>query len=100
MTSKKYPYLNNILFGILSGFLVPVVVLYVIYLVNNISVSYIDYIKDLNTNNILTKVISICTLPVLGVFYFYLKMKWYSASKGLIISVFALVFWALYVNVM
>lgn len=98
MRDNKRTLINNIISGIIIGFIVPIITLYILYLVNQISVPFLEYISGLNENRILTKVISICTLPILGVFYYFLKKNWYSAVKGLIISVFALIFWVMYTN--
>ena len=99
MLEKKKSFVNNLVTGTVVGLIVPAVVLYILYLINKISVDFLDYVVGLQENGILIKMISICVLPVLGVFYFFLQKKWYSSAKGTIISVFLLIMWALYANI-
>jgi hypothetical protein len=98
MKDKKFKYFNNFFTGLLIGFIVPSIVLYLLFLFNKIPGSFTDYVLELNENRILTKVISICVLPLLGVFYLYLRKNWFSGVKGMISAVFIMIFWVIINN--
>lgn len=82
---------GTILTGILWGLLLPLVCFVLIYFVRYGEYPFSLYFRTLTEQDALTKVLSLCLLPDLAVFYIYLRKNETRTMKGLIAGVFVYV---------
>ena len=73
MSSK----INNIKLGMLLGIIAPLLSMLVIYLVKFSEYNFQELIDFLVTRGIFTKIISLCVIPNLALFFFFLNKNYY-----------------------
>ena len=82
MSSK----INNIKLGMLLGIIAPVLSMLVIYLVKFSEYNFQELIDLLVAKGIFTKIISLCVIPNLALFFFFLNKNYYYSARGVLIS--------------
>jgi len=91
MNFMKYDKLKT---GILSGFLLPVIIGIAIYFFSAGNLSLTDYGKKLIDSDILTHTISLCVFPNIVIFLLFNRLDMLKATRG-VLSV--TIFWAVVV---
>jgi hypothetical protein len=89
---------DQIYIGLIIGLLIPIITVFTVFLFSQHGKTFLEFIHEYNERQILTKLVSLCALPDLGIFYLLLNKQWYKAGKGVIAAVFMMVFWVLYMN--
>lgn len=82
MSSK----INNIKLGILLGIIAPALSMLVIYLIKFSDYNFQELIDFLVSRGIFTKIISLCVIPNLALFFFFLNKNYYYSARGVLIS--------------
>ncbi|NOQ27441.1 MAG: hypothetical protein GQ564_18925 [Bacteroidales bacterium] len=82
MSSK----INNIKLGMLLGIIAPILSMLVIYLVKFSEYNFQELIDFLLARRIFTKIISLCVIPNLALFFFFLNKNYYYSARGVLIS--------------
>ena len=82
---------GRFLTGVLWGLLLPLVCFVLIYFVRYGEHPFPLYFRTLMEQDALTKVLSLCLLPDLAVFYVYLRRNETRTMKGIIAGVFVYV---------
>jgi hypothetical protein len=80
-TSEKY---NKVLTGLISGFVLPIVIGFIIFLVthNHKSLSY--YLSEIAESHIITHAITLCVFPNIIIFLIFNRFDMLNASKGVL----------------
>jgi hypothetical protein len=82
MTFKvKY---DKLLYGILSAFVLPVIIGLTVYLFTSDNLSFMEYIVKLFLANIMTHAISLCVFPNIFTFLLFMKFDMLKAGRGVL----------------
>ncbi len=79
---------NNIVSGLIPGIITPAVLLAVIVIVRKNEYILSEYFKLIYDAGILPKLISICLIPNLLLFFIFIWSNRYLAARGVILSMF------------
>jgi hypothetical protein len=79
---------NNIWLGTISGIIVPVIIYIIVNELRRPDLSLGAFTNALYTYNALPKLISLCLLPNLILFFIFLKTDKLDSAKGVILSLF------------
>jgi hypothetical protein len=84
MQRHKTNKLDNIGIGFLMGFLLPVIIFFMVYLFgkNNIAIS--EYISSLWQLNVFVKLVSLCVFVNSAVFMGFIKLKFEKTARGIL----------------
>ncbi len=84
MQKRKNQRLDNTGIGFLIGFLVPVIVFFIVYYVGNNTTSLSDYTKSLWQLRVLIKLGSLCVFANSIVFMAFIQMKFEKTARGIL----------------
>ncbi len=70
--------------GLLTGFALPIVVFFVVYLFGNNNISFFDYMKGLWNLQALVKLGSLCVFLNSAVFMGFIQLKYEKAARGVL----------------
>lgn len=70
--------------GLIAGFLLPIIVFFLVYLFGEHSVSFTDYLKSMWRLQALIKIISLCVFTNLALFWGFLRLKYERAARGVL----------------
>jgi len=76
--------LDHIGVGLLTGFLLPVIIFLIVYKVEDKEVSFIEYVNSLWRLQALVKLGSLCVFANVAVFWIYLQLKFEKAARGVL----------------
>lgn len=94
-TSTPRASMNNIWTGTAIGLVVPFLVVFVFFKLKfpNVTIEYIiDYSIEMRA---LPKIISLCVIPNLGVFFLFMSKNYLLSAKGIILSTFIITLFVL-----
>ena len=80
------------LVGFATGFLLPLFIFLVIYLVRYPEVPLFKYLSELWQFNVLLKILSFCVFPNLFLFLLYIRRKMDNAARGVLAATFIYAF--------
>jgi hypothetical protein len=89
---KKTPTFDRIYIGFVLGLIVPLFVFFIYYLIRHGDASFLDYLGMLHKFKLLFKVISLCVLVDLPVFFAFIQLKYWRSSRGVVMSCFLYAF--------
>jgi len=84
MQRRKTNRLDNVGIGFLIGFLLPVLVFFVVYLIGKNDISIAEYTNSLWQLNTLVKLGSLCVFMNSAVFMGFIKLKFEKAARGIL----------------
>lgn len=84
MQRRKNNKLDTVGSGVISGFLLPVAIFFVVYSVKETEVSFVEYIRGMWRMQALIKLGSLCVFANVGVFWIFIKMKYERAARGVL----------------
>ncbi len=84
MQRRKTNRFDNAGIGFLIGFIIPVFVFIVVYLIGNNEISVSDYINSLQQLNVLVKLGSLCVFINSAVFMGFIKLKFEKTARGIL----------------
>ncbi|MDD4424515.1 MAG: hypothetical protein PHS40_01165 [Mariniphaga sp.] len=70
--------------GFASGFLVPVIIFFVVYFSRKQDISFFNFVKSLWHLNALVKLGSLCVFANLLVFYGFIRLKFDQSARGVL----------------
>jgi hypothetical protein len=94
-TSKPTSAINNIWLGTAIGLVVPFLVLFIFFKLKfpHVTIQYIiDYSIQMRA---LPKIISLCVLPNLGIFFLFMRVNYLFAARGIILATFIMTLFVL-----
>lgn len=83
----KFKY-NNIKLGLILGIAGPILAMIGVYLVMFLGLSLSEVVDALVSKRIFTKLISLCVLPNLALFFLFLNKYYYNTARGILMSTF------------
>jgi hypothetical protein len=84
MQRRKRNKFDNFGTGILAGLLLPVIIFFVVYLMKETKVSFIEYINGMWKMQALIKLGSLCVFANVAVFWIFLQKKYEKAARGVL----------------
>ena len=84
MQRRKKNKLDNIGVGLFAGFVLPVFIFFVVYLVGEKNVSFPEYLQSLWRLQALVKLGSLCVFANVAVFWIFLQLKFEKAARGVL----------------
>lgn len=94
-TSKPKSAMNNLWTGTAIGLIVPFAVVFIFFKLKfpHVTLSYIiDYSIRMQA---LPKIISLCVIPNLGIFFFFMGKNYLRSARGIILSTFIITLFVL-----
>ena len=79
---------NNTKLGLILGIAGPVIAMLGVYLVMFYCYSMSELIDTLVSKRVFTKIISLCVLPNLALFFLFLNKYYYNTARGILMSTF------------
>ena len=89
--SEKY---DKTAFGVLTGFILPLVIALLFYLFSERNLSITGYLNKIVDADILTHIISLCVFPNIILFLLYNRLDMLKATRGVLGIT---IFWAILV---
>jgi hypothetical protein len=77
---------DNIWLGVALGTVVPVLALMIFYFGEFKELSISEFISRMNVMSIFTKVLSLCAVPNLGLFYFFIRKNFLFSARGVLFA--------------
>jgi len=84
MQRRKTNRLDNVGIGFFVGFLLPVVIFFIVYLVSKKNISFSEYIDSLWQLNVLIKLGSLCVFVNSAVFMGFVQLKFEKTARGIL----------------
>lgn len=84
MQRRRTNRFDNVGIGFLIGFIVPVIVFFVVYLIGKSEISISEYIKSLEQLNVLVKLGSLCVFLNSAIFMGFIKLKFEKTARGIL----------------
>jgi hypothetical protein len=85
---------DKLLTGLISGFVLPFIIGFIIYLFSNSGLSFHSYLLRISDSDIITHSISLCVFPNLVIFLIFNRLDMLQASRGVL---GVTIFWAVIV---
>lgn len=85
---------DKLLTGLISGFVLPVIIGFIIFLFSNDGLSLHSYLLRISDSDIITHSISLCVFPNLIIFLIFNRLDMLQASRGVLGIT---IFWAVIV---
>ncbi len=82
MTSK----VNNVRLGLLLGLLAPALTMLIVYLVGFADYGFNELIDLLLSKKVFTKLLSLCVIPNLALFFLFLNKNYYYSARGVLLA--------------
>jgi hypothetical protein len=79
---------NKVIAGFIPGIFIPFITLVIFYFSKSNMKGFLDYINFLIELNSFSKVLSLCAIPNLLIFYYYLNRSLYYSARGVIFATF------------
>jgi hypothetical protein len=89
---KKTNVFDKIYIGLALGMIVPLIVFFFYFLFRHGNVEFFRYLGLLHRYGLLFKVISLCVLVDLPVFYIFIQFKYWRSARGVVMSCFLYAF--------
>ena len=77
---------NKFWIGLALGIVLPLVAFLLIYFLGYSKTPFGDFLKYASMIKALPKILSLCVIPNLAVFYFFLNKEYWYATRGVITS--------------
>ena len=78
--------INNFKLGLLLGIIAPLLSILVIYFIQFTEYNFSELIDFLVRKNFFTKIVSLCVIPNLALFFLFLNKNYYYSARGVLIS--------------
>lgn len=77
---------NNIRLGLLLGILAPVLTMFIIYLLKFTNYGFQELVEMLVAKKVFTKIISLCVIPNLALFFLFLNKNYFRSARGVLLA--------------
>lgn len=89
---KQQPFFDKTAIGIVLGIVVPAITFYFYYHSKFGEIPFWEYIKSLHQYKLLFKVMSLCVLTDLPLFYIFIHFKYMRGARGVVSACFLFAF--------
>lgn len=80
---KRKPF-DSTAIGFLTGFLIPAIVFFAVFLLKKTDISFKEYLHYLSQLNALIKLASLCVFANILFFMWFIRMKYDRAARGVL----------------
>lgn len=84
MRKRTYNRFDRALTGFTAGFLIPVILFFLVFWFGERDVSFADYIRNMWKLHALVKLMSLCVFTNILVFYGFIRLKYDRAARGVL----------------
>ena len=84
MPKSKQSKYDKVGIGVFAGLVLPLIIFFIVYLVGENDMSFIDYIVGMRRIQALVKIGSLCVFTNVGAFWIFLKLKYEKAARGVL----------------
>jgi len=84
MPRRKAEPLDSLVIGFLTGFFVPLIIFFAVFIFGDQDISFSGYIKNLWKLQALIKLMSLCVFANLLVFMGFIRLKYDRAARGVL----------------
>jgi hypothetical protein len=84
MQQRKTHRFDNVGIGFFIGFVLPVIVFFIVYLAGKNDISILEYTNSLNQLNVLVKLGSLCVFVNSAVFMGFIQLKYEKTARGIL----------------
>ncbi len=84
MQRRRTNRFDNMGIGFLIGFIVPVIIFFIVYIVGKNEISVSEYIKSLQQLNVLIKLGSLCVFLNSAIFMGFIQLKYEKTARGIL----------------
>ena len=88
----KTPFFDNIYIGFAIGAIVPIITFVLYYFAKFNDILFTDYIASIHHYRLLFKILSLCVLADLPVFYLFIHFKLMKVARGVVSACFLFAF--------
>jgi hypothetical protein len=100
ITPKRTSKYNNMTLGLILGLLLPALVFVLVWAFSDTGgASLRTFFMGLKEGQILTNILSLCTLADLLLFYMFLRKRRYQTVRGIILAVFLIALWVIFTKI-
>jgi hypothetical protein len=86
---NKTSFFDKIYIGLIAGILLPLIVFYLYFKIRHYNdVEFSFYLSMLHKYGLLFKIMSLCVLADLPLFYAFIQFKFWQTSKGIVMACF------------
>ena len=75
---------NKFWIGLTLGIVLPLVVFLLVYVIGYSGISFAEFMEVATKMQALPKILSLCVIPNLVIFYFFLNKEFWYATRGVI----------------
>jgi len=79
---------DSISIGILSGIVLPFIILIILMSIRKADYPFFEYLKMTQQVGALPKLISLCLIPNLALFFIFIKLDFLKTARGVLLSMF------------
>lgn len=77
---------DNLKLGLILGILAPLLTIIVVYFIRFMDYDFKALVDFLITQKLLTKILSLCVIPNLALFFLFLNKYYYRSAKGILMA--------------
>lgn len=92
LKKKKQPFLDNTWIGFALGIIVPSIAFLLYYYTKFSEISFDEYLASMHRYKLLFKVMSLCVLTDLPLFYLFIHFKLMKGARGVVSACFLFAF--------
>ena len=78
--------MNNVKLGLLLGIVAPIFAMITIYLIRFDEQNVMDVVNLLVQKGVFTKIVSLCVIPNLALFFLFLNKNYYYSARGVLLA--------------
>ncbi len=97
---RKSTRYDRIFTGWIIGIIAPLIIFLIVYQVKYSEMNLSVYLRNIWQMKIFLKILSLCVFPNLGFFFFFYRLKYDMAARGVIMATFMYAFAVLIAKVM
>ncbi len=90
--NKKTSGFDRQYIGFIVGFVFPIIVFVIYYYLKFNDIPFTDYLASMHHYKLLFKVLSLCVLSDLPIFYLFLQLKMMRGARGVVMACFIFAF--------
>ena len=98
MLARKRNRYDRVLTGWLTGAIIPLLIFLLTYEIKYSEMDFMIFVRNMWQMKIFMKLLSLCVFPNLGFFFFFYRIKYDMAARGIIIATFMYAFLVLIVK--
>lgn len=78
--------INNVNLGLLLGLAAPAITMLVVYLISFSEYNLNETVNLLVSKKVFTKIVSLCVVPNLGLFFLFLNKNYFYSARGILLA--------------